>query len=91
MDRYPAALSQPLPLPRILVSNYYYYPVPCYLVRIIAIIAMTVYTYLHINFTESQKAEGKFVGCALLDVEGAFDGAQSNILDDRLKNSNVQP
>jgi hypothetical protein len=43
------------------------------------------------NFGESQKAEGKFVGCALLDVEGAFDDVQSNILDDRLKNSNVQP
>jgi hypothetical protein len=43
------------------------------------------------NFAESQKAEGKFVGCALLDVEGAFDDGQSNILDDRLKNANVQP
>jgi hypothetical protein len=43
------------------------------------------------NFAESQKAEGKFVGCALLDVEGAFDDVQSNILDDRLKNANVQP
>jgi hypothetical protein len=25
------------------------------------------------NFAESQKAKGKFVGCALLDVEGALD------------------
>jgi hypothetical protein len=43
------------------------------------------------NFAESQKSEGKFMGCALLDVEGAFDDIQSNILDDHLKNSNVQP
>jgi hypothetical protein len=39
------------------------------------------------NFAESQKAKGKFVGYALLDVEGAFDDIQFNILD-RLKNSN---
>jgi hypothetical protein len=43
------------------------------------------------NPEESQKAEGKFVGSALLDVEEAFDDVQSNILDDHLKNSNVQP
>jgi hypothetical protein len=43
------------------------------------------------NFAESQKSEAKFVGCTLLDVEGAFDDVQFNILDDRLKNSNVQP
>jgi hypothetical protein len=41
------------------------------------------------NFVESQKAEGKFVGCTLLGVGGALDGVQFNILDDRLKNSNV--
>jgi hypothetical protein len=40
------------------------------------------------NFAESPKAEGNFVGYALLDVEGVFD-VQPNILDDRLKNSNV--
>jgi hypothetical protein len=43
------------------------------------------------NPAESQKAESKFIGCALLGVEGDFDDVQSNIFDDLLKNSNVQP
>jgi hypothetical protein len=43
------------------------------------------------NFAEFHKAEGKFVGYALLDIEGAFDDVQSNILDDRPKNTNFQP
>jgi hypothetical protein len=43
------------------------------------------------NFVESQKAQGNFVGCTLLDVEREFDNAQSNILENRLKDVKFQP
>jgi hypothetical protein len=33
------------------------------------------------NFSEFQKAHDKVMGCALLDVEGAFADVQSNILE----------